>query len=421
LGGGNRWNQIQGDRQGWVADRRQDLQSRLENRQDFLNDWQQDRQDFLSDRREDWQNYLDDRYPWHDGWHHGYWHGGWGNYWEHMWSEHPVWSAFGVTNWALNTAGYLFGTWGYSDPYYDSSSSGGMAYDYSEPIVVYSEPAQEAPLQVAADGSTLPPGVTQDALTQFEQARSTFYQGRYKQALELANQALKSMPSDATLHEFTALCYFALGQYRQAAAALNAVLAVGPGWDWTTMASLYPDVNLYTTQLRKLEEYIRTNPNAPDARFVLAYHYLTTNHPEAAAKQLEYVVKSVPNDATSKQLFDMLTFKVTGEPKAAAEPSAPTGPKVTADDLAGTWKAKGRANSAYEMTLTKEGAFTWKYSKGTKERVVKGAYALDRNTLAMEPASGGVLLADLTPHGANTVDFKMIGAPASEPALTFTR
>jgi tetratricopeptide (TPR) repeat protein len=416
LEGGNRWEQFQGNRQDWVADHRQDLQGRLENRQDFRNDWQENRQDFLNDRREDWQNQLDDRYPWHDGWHHGYWHGNWGNYWEHMWEQHPVWSAFSVTGWALNTVGYMFGTSGYSNPYYESGYSSEMAYDYSEPIVVYSESAQ-----AAAEGTALAPGVTQEALNQFDQARAAFAQGDYKQALALANQALKNMPSDATLHEFTALCFFALGEYRQAAAVLNAVLAVGPGWDWTTLASLYPDVDVYTAQLRKLEDYVKSNPTVADARFVLAYHYLTTNHADAAAKQLEYVVKSAPNDAVARQLYDMLTYKASGEPKPQTEPAAPSGPNVAPADLVGTWKAKGPSNSAFEMVLTKEGEFTWKYTKGKKEQVVKGAYAVDRNTLAMEPVVGGVMLAELTPQNANAVDFKMIGAPASKAPLRFTR
>jgi tetratricopeptide (TPR) repeat protein len=372
----------------------------------------------MNDRREDWQNALDDRYPWHGGWHNGYWHGNWGNYWEHMWEQHPVWSAFAVTGWGLNAASYMFGLGGYSDPYYESSYSSEMAYDYSEPIVMYSEPTQAAPAATAETG--LPPGVTQEALDQFDQARALFVQGDYKQALALANQALKSMPSDATLHEFTALCYFALGDYGQAAAVLNAVLAVGPGWDWTTLVSMYPDPQVYSAQLRKLEDYVKSNPTSAPARFVLAYHYITMNHQEAAAKQLEYVVKAVPNDAVSKQLFDMLTYKSSGQPKPAQEP-APTGPTVTAADLAGTWKAKGPSNSAFEMALTKNGEFTWKYTKGKKEQVVTGAFAVDQNTLAMEPVAGGVMLAQLTPQNANALDFKMVGAPANEPPLRFTR
>ena len=68
---------------------------------------------------------------------------------------------------------------------------------------------------------------------------------------------------------------FAQGKYKEAAAGLYSVLSVGPGWDWTTMCSLYPNVEVYTKQLRALEAAVKQNPQANDARFVLAYHYLT--------------------------------------------------------------------------------------------------------------------------------------------------
>jgi len=420
---GSRREQFQNNRQDWVADHRQDLQGRLENRQDFRNGWQENRQDFLNDRREDWQNQLDDRYPWHGDWHHGYWHDRWGNYWEHMWEEHPVWSAFAVTRWGLNTAGYMFGTWGYTNPYYDAAYAAEYPYDYSEPIVIYSEPAPQAvpTVEPAAEASALPPGVSQEALDLFEQARGVFGQGDYRQALDLANRALKTMPSDATLHEFRALCLFALARYRDAATTLHPVLAVGPGWDWTTMISLYPDAEVYTAQLRKLEQFGNENPAAYDARFLLAYHYLTTNNAQSAIGQLEYVLRSVPDDAVARQLYDMLTYKASGEPAPKAEPAAPAGPKVAAEDLAGVWKAKGPSNSAFEMMLTKEGEFTWKYTKGKKEQVVRGAYAVDRNTLAMEPAAGGVMLAEVALQPNDALSFKMIGSPEKEPPLMFAK
>jgi hypothetical protein len=94
---------------------------------------------------------------------------------------------------------------------------------------------------------------------------------------------------------------------------------------------------------------------------------------------------------------------------------------VKAEDLAGTWKAKGPSNSAFEMTLSKEGEFTWKYTKGKKEQTVKGAYAVDKDTLAMEPAAGGVMLAQISPAANGKLNFKMIGAPEKEPPLEFTR
>ena len=57
-----------------------------------------------------------------------------------------------------------------------------------------------------------------------------------------------------------------------------------PGWDWTTLCSLYADVDTYTEQLRALEHYVTANPNAIEARFLLVYHYMTSGHGEAAAR-----------------------------------------------------------------------------------------------------------------------------------------
>lgn len=413
IGDNSRWGQIRDNRQGWVSDRHQDLSNRLENRQDFMHDWQNNRQDFLNNRREDWQGWMGDRHPWHDGWYHGYWHGSWGGYWEHTWAQHPVWAAFAVTGWAWNSANYLFGVGTYANPYWDSSYESTVAYDYSQPIVMCTESA----VTEASDATAATP-----ALDTFAEAQAAFKQGNYPQALGLTNQTLKSLPGDAAVHEFLALCLFAQGDYIQAAATLNPVLAVGPGWDWTTMVSLYPNVDVYTAQLRKLEEYVSEHPHAFGARFVLAYHYLTTNSPDAAARQLEQVVKAVPTDQVAKQLYEMLTYKApaTAPPPAVAEPS-PTEPQIPAAKLVGDWQAKGPGNAAFTLTLSEQGEFTWKYTKGKKEQVVKGAYALDRNTLAMEPESGGVMLAELTPAGADAFAFKTIGAQDSEPPLKFTR
>ncbi len=291
-----------------------------------------------------------------------------------------------------------------------------MIYDYSQPIVTYEQPA--AP---AADAS-LPLGVSQAGMDAFNQARSAFYQGDYRQARSLSEKALTSMPGDALIHEFRALSCFALGDYPQAAATLNAVLAVGPGWDWTTMISLYPNVEIYTAQLRKLEDYARSRPASADSRFVLGYHYLTMGHSDAAAKQFAKVIELQPKDAVAKQLYEMLTYQSTGEgPPKIASPPAATDSKNPVPDLIGKWQAVGAGGSSFSLSLTKENEFTWTYTKGKKVQTVKGAYALDGTTLAMEPEQGGVMLADLTPQGKDNFEFKMVGAKPSEPALKLTR
>jgi cytochrome c-type biogenesis protein CcmH/NrfG len=141
----------------------------------------------------------------------------------------------------------------------------------------------------------------------FDAARDAFMQGDYAEAQTLAEKAIDLLPSDATLHEFRALTLFAQGHYKDAAATLYAVLAAGPGWDWETMRGLYPDEETYIRQLRKLEEYVRKNPESGYGHFVLAYQYLVLDAMDAAVKQLQEVVRVQPEDKLSAALFDALT------------------------------------------------------------------------------------------------------------------
>ena len=98
---------------------------------------------------------------------------------------------------------------------------------------------------------------------------------------------------------------------------MYAVLSVGPGWDWTTLVGLYPSVDVYTTQLRALEAYCRSNKSA-QAWFVLAYHYLTQGFTDAAVTALKKVVQISPNDTLSAKLLKQLDA-----PKPAADVPAP--------------------------------------------------------------------------------------------------
>ena len=140
-----------------------------------------------------------------------------------------------------------------------------------------------------------------------------------------------------TLHEFLGLVYFAQGKYDQAAEPLYAVLSVGPGWDWTTVSGMYPDVETYTRQLRALEANVRANPNSAPARFVLAYQYLVQGHDQNAVDQLKAAVKLQPGDTLSAQLIAHL--QPTG---AAQPPSADAAPSARAGRSQRSWPEAGR-------------------------------------------------------------------------------
>ena len=237
----------------------------------------------------------------HAGWTNGYWHGnvnnlGWG-------------AVAALTPWGLGSGLYNWGYSSYSNPYYyaepvaqpivfeQTSPTGEVqnvsvqptSYDYSQPLDTQSPPPAE--------------DVANPAVAKFDEARAAFGTGDYATALRLTDEVLKSLPNDATLHEFRALIFFAIGKYDLAAGPLYAVLSVGPGWDWTTMSGLYPSIDVYTAQLRKLEAFVKANPKSVDGRFVLAYHYLTQGNNDAGVAMLKQIVAQAPNDTLSAQLL----------------------------------------------------------------------------------------------------------------------
>jgi tetratricopeptide (TPR) repeat protein len=327
-----------------------------------------------------------------------------------MWDNHPVAAAVGLTWWGANALGYGFGYSDYSNPYYAES----MPACYSEPII--SAPVEA--VQTVQTEQALPPGVPADAVGKFDQARAAFYQGQYDEALKLTDAAVAQMPKDAVLHEFRSLVLFALGRYTESAAAIHPVLDVGPGWDWKTMADLYPNVDVYTKQLRALEAASTQNPRAAELHFLRGYHYVTCAQPDAALKSFQKALELKPNDTVAASLVATLS------PRSAqpAQPAATPAPKaVPPDNVVGTWTAAGRNSAGYSMTLGKDGTFTWSFQRGARKQEAKGVYTVEGNVLAMEPDTGGVLLAELTVKEPAGLNFKMVGGAKDDPGLDFRR
>lgn len=393
-----------------VQDRRSDLNQRFQDR----GNWQNNRQDYLNNRREDWQNWAngDNR---HGDWYHGYSYGGW---WNHAWDNHPGWMAFGMTTWGMNRLAWGFGLGAYSNPYYTAPVGGAPVYNYSQPIV------QNDPVYDDAGAPIAAPAASDAGMSTFDQARTDFYAGNYPSALDNINATLKEMPNDAVVHEFRALVLFALGRYNEAAATIHPVLAVGPGWDWPTLVGLYPSVDVYTDQLRNLENYVKANPNAADALFLMAYHYLTCDHKDAAHRTFEKVVSLQPGDTVAAQYVQLTNPEAatTDAPTPEAPPAAdiPAGKLLTEKDLIGKWKAAGPNGTTFNLEMTDQGQFTWAFTQGKNTQSMKGVFAIDQNQLALQPDSGGTMLADLTKKDSG-FHFAMEGAPDKDPGLTFTK
>jgi tetratricopeptide (TPR) repeat protein len=203
----------------------------------------------------------------------------------------------------------------------------------------------------------------------------------------------------------------------KAGTAIHPVLDVGPGWDWKTLSSLYPSIDVYTNQLRALETAANQNPRAADLRFLLGYHYLSCGHAETALNMFRRAAELQPKDAVAAALVATLSPR-DAQPTQPA--TAPAPPPVPPDSVVGTWAA-GSPSAKYSMTLRKDGTFTWAFQRGARKSEAKGVYTVEGNVLAMEPDTGGVLLAELASKAPDGLHFKMVGGSKDDPGLDFRR
>ena len=222
------------------------------------------------------------------------------------------------------------------------------------------------------------------------------------------------------MHEFLALAYFAQGKYQQAAAPLYAVLSVRPGWDWTTLSGMYPDVDTYTRQLRALEAYVKANPDSAQAHFVLAYQYLTQGHDPNAVAQLKEVVRLQPGDTLSAQII--AAFQPSGgNPPPPAE-AAPAAAPAVEGKLAGTWAATPAQDAKIALAIQDDGTFTWTATgpgKPPMNIAGKSTFADGVLTLAAQGGQNGALVGQVAWKDADDFTFRLVGGPPNDPGLKF--
>jgi tetratricopeptide (TPR) repeat protein len=370
---------------------------------------------------------------WHGGW-GGYWHGGWGGYWGRPWYAAPI--AWGLGAWAVGSIMYNSGYAAYSNPYYVTGGSTAAYYDYSQPITVINQQPDANVMSTldpanATTAESAPPPEVQDGTSHMELARNAFKRGDYVAALSENDLAIKSLPNDAALHEFRALILFATRDYKQAAATLYAVLSAGPGWDWTTLSGMYASVTTYTEQLRQLEAYVKQNQSAADARFVLAYQYLTCGYPESARKQFEDIVKLQPENQLAAQLLTLVgggpAEGTTAQPipqppdaESTAGENATPPADIDANRIVGKWTAKRKDGSKFSLDLTSDAKFTWGFEQGGRKQEFGGKYFVDGAVLVLERTDGAQMpgIVTLADTGFN---FKLYGGPPDDSGLDFSK
>jgi len=326
----------------------------------------------------------------------------------------------GPSNWLYGGSLYGYGYSPYSNPYYDSGVSyaspavGGVVHDYSQPINMVSAPPAES--------------VADDAATLFNSGRSSFKAGDFAQALQQADAALVKNPNDASLHEFRALCFFALGRYDDAATALYAVLSVGPGWDWPTLIDLYPNVNVYTSQLRALEEFVRTHPDSAPSRFVQAYHYATEGHFNEAANALKQVVALKPADTLSAKLLEQIQAaqRKPGDTQTEATPPVPEPVAVNTAvpegaTIAGTWNTEPNADTKVSLAIQAGGAFHWQVTQKGQTQDFSGTSNFGGGILTLVPDKTPPIVGRVSWTDPTHMTFRVVGDSPTASGLSFVK
>jgi hypothetical protein len=394
-------------------------------------------------------------YGYHNGWLGGYWGGyspwgfgyGWG-YPYYGWGlgyGMGYGMGWGLWNWGYGSALYGYGYTPYTNAYYAPTTVAMVPYDYSQPIntTLGAPPAESA---------------TDDALALFGSARDAFKQGSYESALRMTDDALAKTPNDTALHEFRALCLFAQRRYDEAATALYAVLSVGPGWDWPTLIGLYPNIDVYTTQLRALEAYCSGNPRTAVGRFVLAYHYLADGSLDAAAADLKQVVTLKPDDTISSRLLQQIEASrqgtaasalpappppgggaapgaVTPAPGGAVAPAPggaiapPPGGGAAPGAIAppagatldGTWTARPTPDTTIVLTIRPGGTFDWQVTQKGQTQKFSGASTFGAGVLTLTQEKGPVMVGRVTWQDASHLTFRVIGGGPDDHGLSFSR
>ena len=368
-------------------------------------------------------------YPHHR--HHAWYHGGWSSIRFDSWYRPPCYRGW---NWGV---GLWLDNWGYGvryiNPYCTRRPVWNVTvYDYSHPIIlkvptVISETSVYGAEDLGVEKLT---SAEERSIRLFADARMEFKRRRFDRALELSEQAIPLNPDDVILHEFYALCLFALAQYDDAAIVLNSLLAVSSGMDLKTLEELYDSPDTYRLQRQMLEDYVQGDSGDVSARFVLAYHLIVAGEVEEASRWLREVVRTEPEDRVAKQLLADLEVS---DPNAAVPlPNlktplileAPDEASVTDErstDLAGRWLAT-QGEVTIELELAKEGTFVWKRSEiGQPERIIEGAMTLAGDVLVLEGGTAGTFVGKVEPSTDDQFRFQLLNSNASDQGLIFAR
>ncbi len=153
----------------------------------------------------------------------------------------------------------------------------------------------------------------------------SFRGGKYQDALRDWQHAMIDDPNNGGVVLLMSQALFAVGQWDASANTLQAAMQMLPETEWGTVVKnyteLYPDVAVYTKQIRAAEDARDAAPDDPALRFLLGYHFGYLNYPKQAVEELDKALDVEPRDAGAEKLRGIFA-KQGGLPARPATPPA---------------------------------------------------------------------------------------------------
>jgi uncharacterized protein (TIGR03066 family) len=275
-------------------------------------------------------------------------------------------------------------------------------------------------------------------------SRASFLQGDLDSALDAISQAILQMPHNHDMHQFHSLVLFARQEYCKSATVAYAVLQDGPGWTWERLQAFYPSADIYTNQLRSLEQFVTANSSQANVRFLLGYHYLMLNHTDVARRQLTQGFELRSADKLSPRILagmadaaatnqtattnqaagDNSSQAASDQATVAPAPNvAPAAAKTTgAAPLTGTWRASPDKKVQIELALRDDGRVNWKFKVNGHSKDFSGKYQVSARTLTLtRDADRDAMEGTYERLTDNSFRFRMKDAEEGDPGLTFMR
>ncbi len=148
-------------------------------------------------------------------------------------------------------------------------------------------------------------------------AERAFREQRYEDATRLASHAVVEDPENGRLHLFQSQAFFAVGDYRGAADSIRKALPLLDVNEWGFVVEngveFYSGRD-YVTQMERLVERTKQNPDVADLYFLRGYHYLYLGYKDAAQRLFAKALELDGADDLTRRLLAMTNEELPPPP-----------------------------------------------------------------------------------------------------------